>query len=96
MDPADFSRALAKNISEIYNNRSKVSPDSMYSVENKPGELMLQAVEKSKGVIGSSTCVMCMLDSSDAKVHTANLGDSSYMWLRKSGMDLERIYRAKE
>ena len=37
-----------------------------------------------------------MLDAQEAKVHTSNLGDSSYMWLWKSGLDLERLYRAEE
>lgn len=37
-----------------------------------------------------------MLDSTERKVHTANLGDSSYYWLWKSGMDVELFYKAPE
>lgn len=36
------------------------------------------------------------MDHESPKVHTCNLGDSSYLWLRKSGLDLEKLYRAKE
>jgi len=47
-------------------------------------------------VIGSSTCVFAMVDETSNKVHTANLGDSSYLWLRKAGLDLRVLYKAKE
>ena len=40
--------------------------------------------------------MIAMTDEVEAKVHTANLGDSSYLWLRKAGFDLTVQYKAKE
>ena len=96
IDPADFSRALAGNVGRIFAEQMKNPKlDQMINVIHKPGELLDQAVSSSSPV-GSSTCVIAMLDADKMKVHTANLGDSSYMWLRKSGVDLDCLYRAKE
>ena len=55
----------------------------------------MEALEASKEV-GSSTCVIVTLDKELPNLHTANLGDSGYLLLRKSGVDLVSIFRSKE
>lgn len=88
VDPADYSRGLAKNIEKIYTN---TTDGKVYGVKDKPNQLLVEAVSETR-VIGSTTCVMAMIDQSKAIVHTSNLGDSSYLWLRKQGLDLDKLY----
>ena len=46
--------------------------------------------------MGSATCVIAALERERAVMHTANLGDSGYILLRKSGIDLISVFRSEE
>jgi len=46
--------------------------------------------------VGSATCCIVTLDQVAPILYTANLGDSGYMILRKSGLDLTSLFRTKE
>ena len=61
----------------------------------KPREFLVDAVADNNE-IGSATCVICTLDRHAPVMYTANLGDSGYMLLRKSGLDLTQVFRTKE
>ena len=52
-----------------------------------PKSLLIDAAKENKE-LGSSTCVMALLDEKKPVLYTANLGDSGYMLLRKQGQDL--------
>ena len=78
IDPADYSRGLAKNVEKNFF-KSK-EPENLKDV-------LILANEQTK-VVGSSTCVFAAIDPKEEIVNTCNLGDSSYLWLRKSGDDL--------
>lgn len=96
VDPARFSRELCRNIQSIFLAAlARSDTSSPHSVLNQPRELLLQAVGESREQ-GSSTAVVCMLDSQGSYLHTANLGDSGYMLLRKNGLDVETLYKSKE
>ena len=56
---------------------------------------MIDAAEDTRET-GSCTCVIASLDRYDPKLLTANLGDSGYLLLRKSGLDLITLFRSKE
>ena len=45
---------------------------------------------------GSSTAVIVALDQDQKLLRTCNLGDSGYLLLRKSGLDLVSMFRSKE
>ena len=79
IDPAIFSKRLCKNIDEL------VKKKEDYIVE--PKRLIIDAVAENHET-GSSTCVVVTLDKYKPVIYTANLGDSGYMLLRKSGLDL--------
>jgi len=57
--------------------------------------LLADAVYDNKEV-GSSTCVLTILDEEKPYLYTANLGDSAYLLLRKEGLDLISKFRTKE
>lgn len=96
IDPALFSRELCRNITDIYEKSvQQNTPEKQTSVISKPRELLVQAVAESRQQ-GSSTAVICMLDHQKNYLHTANLGDSGYLLLRKNGYDLTTVYRSKE
>ena len=88
IDPAIFSKRLCKNIDEL------VLQKELHYIEN-PKELMMEAVYQNKET-GSSTCVIATLDKHKPILTTCNLGDSGYLLLRKSGIDLIQIYKSKE
>ena len=67
--------------------------DDRYIVN--PTELLIEAVGMNRE-IGSSTCVLVSLDKEAPVLYTSNLGDSGYLLLRKSGMDLVSIFRTTE
>ena len=54
--------------------------DDIY--KTNPTQLLAQAVYDNSEV-GSSTCVMAILDEKAPVLYTANLGDSGYLLLRK-------------
>lgn len=62
---------------------------------DNPKDLMTDAVYQNKET-GSSTCVIATLDKHKPILTTCNLGDSGYLLLRKSGIDLIQIYKSKE
>ena len=96
VDPAKYSRQLCRNIRDIYEKHQEENrPDSINSTLNRPVELLVQAVGETREK-GSSTAVLCMLDTQGNYLHTANLGDSGYLLLRRSGLDLVTLYRSKE
>lgn len=88
IDPANFSRRMCQVIQAL-----TMQDEDKYIT--RPRDLMVDAVGLNKE-IGSATCVITGMDKFEAQLHTANLGDSGYMILRKSGMDLLSIYRTKE
>ena len=90
VDPAKFSRQLCKNIDVLIDNDA-----DGHKYMTDPRQLMIDAVEQSRE-IGSSTCVIASLDKEQARLHTANLGDSGYLLLRKNGLDLVSVFRTKE
>ncbi len=63
--------------------------------ETDPKQLLIDAAEQTRET-GSCTCVIASLDRLEPIVHTCNLGDSGYLLLRKSGLDLVSIFRSKE
>ena len=88
IDPAIFSRKLCKNIDELFaKKQSEYIPS--------PKRLLIDAVTENKET-GSSTCVIATLDKHHPQINTCNLGDSGYMLLRKSGLDLVEVFRTKE
>ena len=87
IDPAIFSKRLCKNIDEL------VKKSDGYI--NDPNRLIIDAVSQNHET-GSSTCVVVTLDKYKPLLYTANLGDSGYMLLRKSGLDLIQIFKSKE
>ena len=80
VDPAIFSKKLCKNIDDL------IKQKELHYIEN-PKELMMDAVYANKET-GSSTCVIVTLDKQRPLLTTCNLGDSGYLLLRKSGIDL--------
>jgi protein phosphatase PTC7 len=88
IDPAIFSRKLCANIE-----KAGLAADEVELM--KPVQIMIDAVKNNKET-GSSTCVICTLDKVAPVIYTANLGDSGYMLLRKSGQDLDMLFRSKE
>jgi len=87
VDPAIFSKKLCKNIDEL------IKKKDSYIFE--PKTLLIEAVSANQE-IGSSTCVIATLDKNKPHLYTANLGDSGYLLLRKSGLDLIQIHKSKE
>ena len=95
VDPALYSKQLCRNIKSMYEADLKKGIDAIHSTVNKPKELLTYAAAETTEK-GSSTAVICMLDTQKNCLHTANLGDSGYMLLRKSGYDLVVLFRTKE
>ena len=60
-----------------------------------PRQLLIDAAAETKEM-GSCTCVIVTLNREESILHTCNLGDSGYLLLRKSGLDLVSVYRSKE
>jgi len=89
VDPAIFSRKLCKNIEEY----ALGEKSEEYILD--PKRLIIDAVAENKEM-GSSTCVVATLDKYKPRLLTANLGDSGYLLLRKSGLDLISQFRTKE
>ena len=88
VDPAKFSRALCKNIAGL----CALDEDKYLKT---PVDLIVESVETNRET-GSSTCVVVSLERDNPILHTANLGDSGYLLLRKTGIDLMSIFRSKE
>ena len=87
---------MCRNIKDIYVKAWKEGDTgSIHSVINNPKRLLIDAVGEWRQK-GSSTAVIWMLDSQGNYLHTANLGDSGYLLLRKNGLDLLTLYRSKE
>jgi protein phosphatase PTC7 len=61
----------------------------------RPREILVDAVMNNHEM-GSATCVCLSLDKQAPVLYTANLGDSGYLLLRKSGLDLVSVFRSKE
>jgi protein phosphatase PTC7 len=80
IDPAIFARRLCKNIDEL-----AIKSTEAYILD--PKRLLIDSVAQNHET-GSSTCVIACLDKHRPLMYTANLGDSGYMLLRKSGLDL--------
>lgn len=95
IDPALYSRALCRNIKTAYLACVEKDASTIHSVLNKPRDLLIEAVGETREQ-GSSTAVICMLDTHGNYLHTANLGDSGYLLLRKAGYDLQTLFRTKE
>ena len=88
IDPAIYSRKLCSNIQML------AERDDVRYIVN-PTELLIEAVGLNHE-IGSSTCVLVSLDKEAPVLYTSNLGDSGYLLLRKSGLDLVSIFRTTE
>ena len=88
IDPANYSRRLCAMIDMLANRE-----DDRY-VSN-PTELLVEAVGLNNE-IGSCTCCIVSLDKEAPVVYTSNLGDSGYLLLRKSGLDLVSVFRSTE
>ena len=67
--------------------------DDRYKYSSK--EVLIEACSETRE-IGSSTCVVVTLDETQPILYTANIGDSGYLLLRKSGLDLVSYHRSKE
>ena len=80
IDPAIFARRLCENI-------DKLATKSTEAYIQDPRRLLIDAVQDNHET-GSSTCVIACLDKYKPLIYTANLGDSGYLLLRKSGLDL--------
>lgn len=89
IDPAKYSRTLCKNIEAL------LLYDGGQRYMCNPTQLLVEAVEQTRET-GSSTCVITSLDREAPLLYTANLGDSGYLLLRKSGLDLVSVFRSKE
>ena len=61
----------------------------------KPKNILVKAVSDNFET-GSATCVCLSLDKYAPVIYTVNLGDSGYLLLRKSGLDLQAIFRSQE
>jgi protein phosphatase PTC7 len=88
IDPAIFARRLCNNIEKL-----AIAADDVQLMN--PTRFMIDAVADNNHT-GSSTCIILTLDKVAPVLYTANLGDSGYMLLRKSGLDLVQVYRSKE
>ena len=78
VDPSLFSMNLMTNCKNI------AMKGDFFS--NKPVELLKSAfneMERSQKPIGSATACVSILNSSDGKLYTANLGDSGFRVFRK-------------
>ena len=89
IDPANYSRRLCSLINDF------ATKDKEDKYMMNPAQLLVDAVDQNNE-IGSCTCVLTSLDKEAPVVYTANLGDSGYLLLRKSGVDLISIFRTKE
>ena len=87
VDPALFAKKLCKNIDSLVYTNEKYITD--------PKALLIEAVSQNMEM-GSSTCVIATLDHYKPLLRTCNLGDSGYMLLRKSGLDLVQVFRSVE
>ena len=82
VDPAKYSRMLCTNIDSLVTadiNGAKYQDD--------PRQLLIDAAAETRET-GSCTCAIATVDRLEPIVHTCNLGDSGYLLLRKSGLDL--------
>lgn len=87
VDPANFSKQLCRNIDSLVYSKQEYITD--------PKSLLIEACSQNNEV-GSSTCVIATIDLEKPLLRTCNLGDSGYMLLRKSGLDLVQVFRSKE
>mmetsp|Transcript_5726 Transcript_5726/g.6274 ORF Transcript_5726/g.6274 Transcript_5726/m.6274 type:complete len:296 (+) Transcript_5726:117-1004(+) len=90
VDPADYSRQLCKNIQHL------IKYDDANKYMRNPRSLCVDAVELTKTVTGSSTCVIASMDKEAPVLYTSNLGDSGYLLIRKQGKDLVTVFRSVE
>lgn len=78
IDPGQFSTHLMKNCERLVT--------AGYFSPTQPARLLAQSfreMQDSKAqVVGSSTACVLMLSHSDAKIYTANMGDSGFMVVR--------------
>mmetsp|Transcript_14143 Transcript_14143/g.10197 ORF Transcript_14143/g.10197 Transcript_14143/m.10197 type:complete len:105 (+) Transcript_14143:212-526(+) len=88
IDPAQYSRRLCKNLVEIYEKNDE-------RIKRNTNEILIKAASENNE-IGSSTCVLAVLDDTEPLLYTSNLGDSGYLLLRKNGLDLMTLYKSKE
>ena len=89
VDPGIYARSLCRHVAEFHE-----KGDRHYKID--PKQLLVRAVEETR-MEGSSTCVLAMLDPEKREyLHTANIGDSGYMLLRKNGLDLLKVFRSEE
>lgn len=94
VDPAKFSRELCGNIDRLMEaDMERVFSESRYGED--PKQLLCDAAADSRET-GSCTCIVATLNREEAKLHTCNLGDSGYLLLRKSGLDLVSLFRSRE
>eukprot|EP01017_Pseudomicrothorax_dubius_P022814 TRINITY_DN24620_c0_g1_i1.p1 TRINITY_DN24620_c0_g1~~TRINITY_DN24620_c0_g1_i1.p1 ORF type:complete len:292 (-),score=54.04 TRINITY_DN24620_c0_g1_i1:109-984(-) len=77
VDPAKYSRELCQNIANIVANEWE-------AVKKNPKELIIRAAQRTKNM-GSSTCVVLIIDEKEAILRTSYIGDSGYLILRKEG-----------
>ena len=90
VDPAKYSRQLCSNIDRL------VEADSDGARFGTDPKRLLIDAESETREIGSCTCCIAALDRHEPFLHTCNLGDSGYLLLRKSGLDLVSVFRSKE
>ena len=94
VDPAKYSRSLCANIDSLVK-KDLTRPIEVSHYESDPRQLLVDAVADTRET-GSCTCVVALLEREEPRLHTCNLGDSGYLLLRKSGLDVVSIFRSKE
>ncbi len=88
VDPANFSKQLCKQIDLLVKHKGQ-------DYITDPKRLLIDACSNNNE-IGSSTCVIATIDLEKPLMRTCNLGDSGYLLLRKSGLDLVQVFKSKE
>jgi len=88
VDPGLYSKRLCKNIEELVKNRWDI-----YKISTR--QLLIDAAERTKEQ-GSSTVCITILDEQRPLLHTAYIGDSSYLLLRLVEGNLKVLHHSPE
>jgi len=88
VDPGLYSKKLCKNIEQLTKNRWDI-----YKIS--PRQLLIDAAELTKEQ-GSSTVCTVILDEQRPLIHTAYIGDSSYLLLRLVEGNLKVLHHSPE
>ncbi|CAI2371081.1 unnamed protein product [Moneuplotes crassus] len=85
VDPGLYSKQLVKFIGEEFDKNPNATPKEILTIAN----------DKTTH-IGTSTCVIAILEPQKQAIATTVLGDSSYLLLRPENGTLKKIFRSKE